>query len=61
MNLCGRVSGFPQRQEKANRTKIKIHILLIKPCISFISFRKNGGNPLHPKKEKSLPLIFPRY
>lgn len=61
MNICSWVRGFLQREEKANRTKIKIHILLIKPCISFISFKKNDGNPLHPKGEKSLPLIFCRY
>lgn len=61
VNLCSRVRGFLQRKEKANRTKTNPHILIFKPCTSFISFKKNGGNPLHPKGEKSLPLVFQRY
>jgi len=46
VNLCGQVRGFLQR-EKASRTKTKIHLILIKPCISFNTFKKNGGNPVH--------------
>lgn len=37
---CSQVRAFLQREEKAKRTKRKIHILLIKPCISSITFKK---------------------
>ena len=45
---------LPSQGGEGKQAKIKIHTLLIKPRNSLISFKKNGGNPLHPKGEKSL-------
>lgn len=54
MNLCGWMRGFLQREEKPHRTKVKNHILLIWPCITVVSFKKNGGKTFSPKEGEIL-------